>query len=49
VTPSDDRVEGGRVLKDLRYGELDLWVRESRGVIFRDSSLFRFSMVLTYR
>jgi hypothetical protein len=48
VTPSDDRVEGGRVLKDLRCGELDLWVRMGGGVIFRDSSFFQFSLVLRY-
>jgi hypothetical protein len=27
VIPWDDRVDGGRVLKDLRCGELDFWVR----------------------
>jgi hypothetical protein len=46
--PWDDRVEGRRVLKDLRCGELDLWVRGGRRVIFRDSSFFRFSLVLRY-
>ena len=44
--PWDDRVEGVRVLKDLRCGELDLWVRRGGRVNFRDSSFFRFSLVL---
>jgi len=48
VIPWDDRVEGGRVLKDLSCGELDLWVRGGGLVIFHDSSFFRFSLVLRY-
>ena len=48
VIPWDDRVEGGRVLKDLRCGELDLWDGEGGLGIFRDSSFFRFSLVLRY-
>jgi len=48
VMPWDDRVEGGRVLKDLRCGEMDFWVHWGGRVIFRDSSFFRFSLVLRY-
>jgi len=44
----NDSVECGRVLKDLRSGELDLGVRGGGRVIFRDSPFFRFSMVLRY-
>jgi len=48
VIPWDDRVEGGRVLKDLRCGELDLWVRGGGRVIIRDAWFFRFSLLLRY-
>jgi hypothetical protein len=44
----DDKVEGGRVLKDLRCGELDLWDGRGGLGIVRDSSFFRFSLVLSY-
>jgi len=48
VIPWSDRVEGGRVLKDLRCGELDLWVRGGGRVNFRNSLFFQFSLVPRY-
>jgi len=44
----NNRVEGGRVLKDLRCGEQDLGVGKGGQMIFRESPFFRFSMVLRY-
>jgi len=38
----NDRVEGGRVLKDLRCGELDLGVRGGGRVIFVIRRFFDF-------
>jgi len=36
----NDMVEGGRVLKDLRCGELDLGISRGGRVIFRDLLFF---------